>query len=396
MSWKKIIGQQQQIRVLKKALETGRFAHAYLFTGPDGSGKESVAFEIASILNCRNTPASYKTGSCESCPDCLQIQSFMHPNLEYIFPVESALLDPGYTTKKENKRFTEAKERYDVLLEQKKQNPYFAPAMERSMGILTEQIITLQHKSIFMPNKGNQKIFIISQAERLHPSAANKLLKLLEEPPPHVIFILVSSRPDALLPTIRSRCQAIRFSRVTTHELRLWLKENRPEIVDPELSFIVSFSRGNLRLAWELINNRDSDSDSDGDPSETATIMLRNQALDYLRKVLSPNRFHEAISSCEQNAKNLTRSNLSLFLVALLLFFQDANHRKINKNFQELNNPDIIDAIDRFIKNFPNPDFFQISTIIEEAIRAIERNANPLLVMSSFTTDIKTLLHKEL
>ncbi len=128
----------------------------------------------------------------------------------------------------------------------------------------------------------------------------------------------------------------------------------------------------------------------------TATIMLRNQALDYLRKVLSPNRFHEAISSCEQNAKNLTRSNLTLFLAALLLFFQDANHRKINKNFQELNNPDITDAIDRFIKNFPNPDFFQISTITEEAIRAIERNANPLLVMSSFTADIKTLLHKEL
>ena len=392
MSWKNIIGQQQQICVLQKALETGRFAHAYLFTGPDGSGKESVAFEIASILNCRNAPTSYKTGSCESCPDCLQIQSFMHPNVEYIFPVESALLDPGDTTKKENKRFTEAKERYDVLLEQKKQNPYFAPAMERSMGILTEQIITLQHKAIFMPNNGNQKIFIISQAERLHPSAANKLLKLLEEPPPHVIFILVSSRPEALLPTIRSRCQAIRFSRVTTHELRLWLKENRPEIVDPELSFIVSFSRGNLRLAWELINNRDSDCD----PSETATIMLRNQALDYLRKVLSPNRFHEAISSCEQNAKNLTRSNLTLFLAALLLFFQDANHRKINKNFQELNNPDITDAIDRFIKNFPNPDFFQISTITEEAIRAIERNANPLLVMSSFTADIKTLLHKEL
>ena len=260
--------------------------------------------------------------------------------------------------------------------------------MERSMGILTEQIITLQHKALFMPNEGSKKIFIISQAERLHPSAANKLLKLLEEPPAHVVFILVSSRPEALLPTIRSRCQAVRFSRVTSRELRVWLTANSPEIVEPELSFIVSFSRGNLRLAWELLNNRGENS------PETATMALRNQALDYLRTVLTPSAFHKAIISCEQNAKNLSRGDLTFFLAALLLFFQDANHRRIDPAFQELNNPDISDAINRFAKNFPNADFFQISTITEEAIRSIERNVNPLLVMAAFTAQIKVLLRK--
>ncbi|MEI7825273.1 MAG: DNA polymerase III subunit delta' [Chlorobiaceae bacterium] len=388
MSWNNIIGQKQQVRVLQKALETGRLAHAYLFTGPDGSGKEWVAFEIASLLNCRQAATGNQAGSCERCPDCVQIQSFMHPNVEYIFPVESALLDAGDSTKKENKRFTDAKERYDKLLEQKKQNPYLSPAMERSMGILTEQVISLQHKAMFMPDEGTKKIFIISQAERLHPSAANKLLKLLEEPPPHVLFILVSSRPEALLPTIRSRCQTVRFSRITHLELRLWLQENRPEIEEPALSFIVSFSRGNLRLAWELMNNRDSNT------SETATIVLRNQALDYLRQILTPSRFHEAIISCEQNAKNLSRDDLTLFLAALLLFFQDANHRRIDPDFQELNNPDISDTINRFAKNFPNPDFFRISTITEEAIRGIERNASPLLVMASFTAEIRGLLQR--
>ena len=388
MSWKNIIGQKQQIRVLQKALETGRFAHAYLFTGPEGSGKESVAFEIASILNCRSSKESGSEGSCETCPDCLLVREFMHPNVEYIFPVEAALLDPGDSAKKANKRFSEARERYEALIAQKKENPYFSPAMERSMGILTEQIVSLQHKASFMPSEGSKKIFIISQAERLHPSAANKLLKLLEEPPAHIMFILVSSRPEALLPTIRSRCQAVSFSRVTARELRQWLQENRPDIIEPELSFIVSFSRGNLRLAWELINNRD------GDPAETPTIVLRNKALEYLRKVLTPSRFHEAIISCEENAKNMSRTELTLFLAALLLFFQDANHRRINPDYQELNNPDISDAIDRFAKNFPNPDFIRISTIAEEAIRAIERNASPLLVMTNFTAEIKGLLQR--
>ncbi|TLU81657.1 MAG: DNA polymerase III subunit delta' [Chlorobium sp.] len=388
MSWKNIIGQQKQIRVLQKALETGRFAHAYLFTGHEGTGKESVAFEVASILNCRSTTTGESDGACGKCPDCLQIQEFMHPNVEYVFPVESALLETSDSAKKENKRFTEAKERYDALIEHKKQNQYFSPAMERSMGILTEQIITLQHKALFMPNEGSKKIFIISQAERLHPSAANKLLKLLEEPPAHIVFILVSSRPEALLPTIRSRCQAVAFSRVTSQELRLWLQTNRPEIIDPELSFIASFSRGNLRLAWELMTNRSEN------PSESATLVLRNQALDYLRSVLTTNNFHKAIISCEQISKNLSRSDLTLFLAALLLFFQDANHRQINPDFQELNNPDITDSIDRFARNFKNTDYFRISTITEDAIRAIERNANPLLVFASFTANIKSLLQK--
>ncbi|NTW68991.1 MAG: AAA family ATPase [Chlorobiaceae bacterium] len=388
MSWKNIIGQKQQVRVLQKALETDRFAHAYLFTGPEGSGKESVAFEIASILNCRPASLQSEAGSCETCADCNQVRSFMHQNVEYLFPVESALLEQSEGAKKENKKFSEARERYEALLEQKKENPYFSPAMERSMGILTEQIIALQHKASFMPREGSKKIFIISQADRLHPSAANKLLKLLEEPPAHVVFILVTSRPDALLPTIRSRCQSVRFSKVTAQELRLWLQENRPEIVEPELSFIVSFSRGNLRLAWEIINNRD------GNGSKSPTILLRNQALDYLRKVLTPNRFHEAIMASEESARNLSRSELTLFLAALLLFFQDINHRKIVPDFEGLNNPDITDSIDRFARNFPHADFFTISTLTEEAIRTIERNASPLLVMASYTANIRCLLQR--
>ena len=125
MSWKNIIGQKQQIRILRKALETGRFAHAYLFTGPEGSGKESAAFEIASLLNCRSTDTAESEGSCGVCSDCRLIQSFMHPNVEYIFPVEAALLDPGDSAKKENKRFSDAKERYDALIDQKKREPIF-------------------------------------------------------------------------------------------------------------------------------------------------------------------------------------------------------------------------------------------------------------------------------
>ncbi|TCD48731.1 DNA polymerase III subunit delta' [Chlorobium sp. N1] len=387
MSWNRIIGQKQQVRVLSSALKKGRLAHAYLFSGPEGSGKEMTAFEMAATLNCR-APDAMENGACGTCPDCLQIREFLHPNVEYLFPVEAALLEGGgEQQKKENKKFTEAKERFQTLIEQKKENPYFSPAMDRSMGILTEQVVQLQQKAAFMPREGSRKVFVISQAEKLHPSAANKLLKLLEEPPAHVLFILTTSRPDSLLPTIRSRCQEIRFQRVSQNDLRGWLVRHRPEIAEPELGFIVNFSRGNLRLAWELIAGRE-------ESSEPQTIALRQLALDYLRKVLAPKRFHEALTAAEEHARNLSRSELTLFIGAILLFLQDTCHRRLIPDFRNLNNPDIEDAVDRFARNFPNADYLGVSNLAEESIRSIERNASPQLTMAAFTGALRPLLQR--
>jgi len=296
MSWNRVIGQEQQVRVLRSALQGGRLAHAYLFSGPEGAGKEMVAFELARALSCTQSGTSPE-GACGSCADCREMDKLLHPNVEYLFPVESALLEGGDSPKKDNRKFTEAKERYQALLEQKKANPYFTPCMDRSMGILTEQIIQLQQKASFMPREGSRKVFIISQADRLHPSAANKLLKLLEEPPPHILFVLVSSRPESLLATIRSRCQEIAFQRVPEKELRSWLEEHRADIATDEREHIVKASRGNLRRAWEIMQNS---MEPGFEPSEMA---IRTKALDYLRHILMAGHYHKAILSAEEQTK---------------------------------------------------------------------------------------------
>jgi DNA polymerase-3 subunit delta' len=388
MSWNSIVGHEHQIRVLQTALGTGRLAHAYLFSGPEGSGKESVAFEVARILNCRSTGATGAVGACGVCESCRQSDLFMHPNIEYLFPVEALLLDPSDPAKKENKKLTEARERYEALIEEKKRNPFFTPAMERSMGILTEQVVMLQQKAALAPRNGGKKVFIISQADRLHPSAANKLLKLLEEPPAHVLFILVSSRPESVLPTVRSRCQAISFSRVKPAELDAWITLTAPDIDETERRFIVSFSRGNLRSAVELLDGRVRDS------ALPTLLRIRNQAIDYLRNILTPMRFHEAIATCEEVSKNLSRPEQVMFLGSLLLFFQDVSRRSINPAIMDLNNPDIAESVSRFVKAFPDRDLHRASTVIEEAIRSIERNASPLLVMAAATAELKGILTK--
>jgi DNA polymerase-3 subunit delta' len=388
MSWNSIVGHKHQLRVLKTALVTDHLAHAYLFAGPEGAGKESVAFEIAKILNCRNTATLSTEGSCGACESCRQADLFMHPNIEYLFPVEAILLESSDPSKKENKKVAEAKERYEALIEEKKKNLFFTPAMERSMGILTEQVVMLQQKASLAPRDGGKKVFIISQAERLHPSAANKILKLLEEPPAHVLFILVSSRPESVLPTIRSRCQTITFARPKPAELDRWVGKRAPELNETERRFIVSFSRGNLHTALELIEAQT------GLGAASAMVGIRNQAIDYLRNILTPARFHEAIASSEEVSKNLQRSEQVMFLESLLLFFQDVTRRGIDPAFPDLNNPDIAVSVDRFVKAFPGRDLHRASTVIEESIRSIERNASPLLIMAGATVELKRILQK--
>lgn len=387
MSWQNIIGQHLQVSILQKAVASGRLAHAYLFTGPEGTGKESVAFELAKVLNCENSAAARENGSCGTCRSCREIDSFLHPDIEYIFPVESALLEKNDPAKAENKRTSDARERYDALIEQKKQNPYFTPSMDRSMGILTEQVTALQQKASFMPTANGKKVFIISQPEKLHPSAANKLLKLLEEPPAHVLFMLVSSRPESVLPTIRSRCQALKFSRIKPSELELWLKNTQPELRDEMKRFIVSFSRGNLRVALDMVN-----SFKEGETEAFEGIVHRDRAVDFLRTVLSPNKLAEAVSETEDLSKNLGKQEIVALLSSLLLFFQDIHHRTIDPGWTSFNNPDLRETINRFVRNFPDPDFFALSTATEEAIRSIQRNVNPLLTLSAYSIRLKQLL----
>ncbi len=389
MGWNTIIGQSLQKRILQKAVANDRLAHAYLFSGPEGTGKESVAFELAKVLNCEDRNTAEESGSCGSCRSCRDIDAFMHQDIEYVFPVESVLFDTVDPSKSESKRISDAKERYHDLIEQKKLNPYFAPSMDRAMGILTEQVITLQQKASFMPAGKGKKVFILSQPEKMLASAANKLLKLLEEPPAHVLFILVSSRPENVLPTIRSRCQALNFSRITPSDLDRWLCESHPDIQDHIRQFIINFSRGNLRIAADLVGSM-----ADGDTSAFEGLDIRDKAIELLRKILSPGKLAEAVTMMENLSKNHGKQELITLLGSLLLFFQDIRHTTIDPDWQSLNNPDLSETVNRFAQNFPDPDFFSLSTATEEAIRAIQRNVNPMLTLSEYAIRLKRLLSR--
>ena len=166
------IGHQQSIAFLQSAVTHERLAHAYLFHGEEAIGKRLTAIRLAQALNCERPPEADGLDSCGVCRSCQQIEARIHPDFFVIEP------DPEQATQQ----------------------------------IKIEQVREIEHQIMYRPLIGERKICLIDDADRMTIGAANALLKTLEEPPAHSLFLVISSRPAALPATIRSRCQALRFT----------------------------------------------------------------------------------------------------------------------------------------------------------------------------------------
>ena len=200
LSLARLVGQRPAVAVLEGLLRSGRVPHALLFQGPAGVGKATAARAFAAGLNCEGTGAV----PCGLCPSCLLIDKDTHPDVLWV----------GRLSQKEIER-----------RDSSRLSPYEAETAEADLGqwILVDQIRTLNGLVGLRPRQGRRRVFIIDPAERMNREAQNSLLKTLEEPPERSVLILVSPRPHALLPTVRSRVFAVGFTALRTVELSDWL-----------------------------------------------------------------------------------------------------------------------------------------------------------------------------
>lgn len=196
MSLKEIFCQDKAIEILQRAYAAGKVPHAYIFAGLDGIGKFKTACEWGKLLLCKN-PAVKKdlADSCGKCESCQSLDAASHADFNHVY--------------KELLEFTE--EGKD------KTTPISFP-----IDVVREFLIA---KALSKPTLSERKIFIISEGEKLQIPAQNCLLKTLEEPPPYCFITLLCSRLDKLLPTIKSRCQIIRFSPIEENIIIEKLKE---------------------------------------------------------------------------------------------------------------------------------------------------------------------------
>ena len=170
MSFAQIKGQQRAVRILQKEIASLSLAGTYLFIGPAGVGKTFTALNFAKALNCKREGID----SCDKCSSCLKIDHLNHPDVQIIKPEKDSLK--------------------------------------------IEQIRNLKREAAYKLYEGKKRVWIIEEANKFTLEAANSALKIIEEPPPDTIFILISETKREILPTILSRCEIIRFSSLSSEQ----------------------------------------------------------------------------------------------------------------------------------------------------------------------------------
>ena len=192
MNFMQIKGQDFAINNLKKFIKTGKVPPAMIFYGPAGVGKAKAALTFAKALNCQNLGEDFEP--CELCRNCKQIEMHTHPDIIFA--------DYAYQA---------------TLLKEE---------VEEQQNIKIETVRSLTTASQQKAVAANWKVFIIDKAEKLVPAAANALLKFIEEPPQNTVWILISSKRETMLSTIKSRCQSISFAPLSTQIITEILKDN--------------------------------------------------------------------------------------------------------------------------------------------------------------------------
>ncbi len=218
MRFADIIGQESLKRHLAESVDKGRISHAQLFSGAAGVGTLPMAIAYAQYLNC---PNRHNGDACGECPSCQQIASLAHPDLHFVFPVNKQGKKAGEVVLS-----SEFMPLWREIIAQT--GGYFTPQQwydrldlgKTLKGLITareadEIIRRLQFKSF----QSEYKIMIIWQPEAMNDEAANKILKILEEPWEKTVFLLVSERPDLLLPTIISRVQEVAVPKLKIEDL---------------------------------------------------------------------------------------------------------------------------------------------------------------------------------
>jgi len=198
MSFSSIIGHDRPVSILKRAIQNNAVAHAYLFSGEQGIGKRLTALAFAAALNCQ---AYGPEGACGACPSCRMSAAGAHPDVRIVMP-----------------------ESHDEQLLATLNSKEAAKASDE---IKIDQIRRAQESISLRPSEGRKKVLIVDSAEAMNDAAQNAFLKTLEEPPGDSLIILISAMPQSLLPTIRSRCQELKFQPLPRPVLAEELKEKR-------------------------------------------------------------------------------------------------------------------------------------------------------------------------
>jgi len=328
-----VAGQRHITQTLKNALANDKVAHAYLFSGPRGTGKTSIAKILAKAINCVKAPTE---NPCNVCENCLGIQD---GSISDVIEIDAA----------------------------------------SNNGV--DEIRELRDKVKYLPGYVNYKVYIIDEVHMLSQGAFNALLKTLEEPPAHVIFILCTTELQKVLPTIQSRCQRFDFKAISTADIIGKLKEiiekEKIDVEEDAIKQISIYAEGGLRDAISLLDQVYSFNPGTitlEDVNQVCGAVSMNTQIDLAKSLISfdSTKAISLLNDLIAQGKEVKKITLNL-----IEFFRDtlmySNLKKVDETSLMFNN----DEFKKIANNLSNRKAFYIIDVLSKALNDINWSNNP-------------------
>ena len=361
MSWSDVLDQQRVVDALRRAIDGDRVAHAYLFYGPDGAGKRAVALAFAQALQCEQEGSAV----CGQCTACRKVHRLVHPDVHVLLPQPSDADADDVAERLQRLAahpyaavdFVRRPSLTDATASSNKQAFY-------SVGRIHEE---LRRPMSYRPLEGRYKVVVLTDAEMMRVEAANAFLKLLEEPGARTVFVLTTSRPDRLLPTILSRCQRLRFDPLPAETIEHALV-HRDGMAPDVAATLARMADGSYMRALALAENED-------------LMENRGRVVTFMR--LAYVRRQGELADLVEEMNKMGRERVKGILRLMLSWIRDLMLYGTMADPATLVNVDQAEAIRKFVDNVPDADLEAMVRLVEEAMELVERNVQIKLVLTA-------------
>jgi DNA polymerase III subunit delta' len=334
MPFRELTGHTHLLDLIARAATRGSLPPSVIFAGPDGVGKRMAAVALAQLMNCLSLPpaaasetvSDRRPDACGACASCKRIARGVHADV--------LLIEPG-----------------------------------DSGAIKIDQVRDAIERSAYRPFEGRRRVVILDDADAMNPDAQNAVLKTLEEPPAASTFVLVTARPDMLLPTVRSRCQRLRFGRLSPADVAtILMRDHAYTAADAHAA--ASMSDGSIGLALE------GGSDEFVEARQAAADLLETAALSN-----DPRRRLEGAKALSAAARGSSdRDELARRLRALGSILRDLGALLSRADERCLANADLRPLLQRLQRSFDGERTLRAFSAVDRALVALDRNASPKLV----------------
>lgn len=382
MLFSDILGQEHLKNHLTQSIENGRIPHAQLFVGPEGSGKLPLAIAYAQYLLCKNKNGENEGGN-TACN--LKFEHFSHPDLHFVFPVSTNDKVKSHPVSKlflDDWRKLITEQPYCNLFDWYRQLGVDNKQGQIGVDEAHDIVKSLSLKSY----EGGFKVMIIWMAEKMNLACANKLLKLIEEPPENTVFILIAEDEEQLISTIRSRCQVLHFPPLSEDVIKNALVSNY-DLEESIASKIAHQANGNFNKASDLVY----DDSEDLQFEEWFVFWIRSA----FKAKGNKGAIRDLISWSEEIART-GRETQKQFLHFCLDLFRQAMLMNYSANelvFMEIKSEGF--KLEKFAPFVHENNVLEISNELQDAIYHIERNGNSKIILTDLSIKLTRLLHKK-